>query len=590
MVCALGTCGGTTVGNTVAAALQFFAATQCLLGEPWPKTAPVSMGAGTAGTTLAARLAQHYEFSVLLIEAGGYPPEEAIIPGFRDSLKSSPYDWNFTTVNDGFSSQGLKDGKQVQPRGKMLGGSGSLNDMVYARGHPQDYYEWADIAGDLWNWTNVLEYFKRTENMTDERIINDEELMQYHGTNGEIDVSGRADVDFVTSKFLESYNELGYEIVNDMTYPNKIGAGRFSHTIKNGRRDSSLTALLNKVHTSNLYVLNDTYVTKILIENDTAIGVSALSEGNEVEFYADKEVIISAGTFNTAKLMLLSGIGPKDHLDEMGIDVIKNLPVGDNLHDHIMILNYLAIKNGTCTMEDSAKYFEIIKYLYNFSGVFSYSDSMGVYMAKNGGDQNVAQFAVYPTCLPRSGMNVDQCEGILGYEEAVCQKLVMENQEHELIPLAVVHLKPQSRGRVRLNSSDPMEEPLIYSGAFSNLADYEGYVEAIKAALALVNTTYFKGQGARVLDVWDKCDGIDDVTEAARCQVREYALPAWHAGGTAALGSVVDAQLKVKGVEGLRVVDASVMPAVVRGNTNAVVVMIAEKAADFIKVKYNVIF
>lgn len=511
------------------------------------------------------------------------------IPGFKDAMKGSPYDWNFTTVNDGFSSQGLLGGFQMQPRGKMLGGTGSINDMVYARGNPVDYYEWADIVGNVWNWTNVLEYFKKTERMTDEHIVNNSDLMEMHGCCGEIEVTGATEPTHATNKFLEAFNELGHKIVDDMTSPYIIGTGRFSHTIRNGRRDSSLTALLNKMHTNNLKVIHDTSATKILIKNRRAVGVAAVVNGKEVAYYADKEVILSAGTFNTPKLMMLSGLGPKDHLQELGIEVVKELPVGKNLHDHVMVINYLVVKNGTCTVEKSQQYFEMIKYLYNFSGTFSQSDTMGVYLPKKNDESKVPYFAIYPTCMPPNHFVMETCARILGYVETVCEKLVTVNRENELIVLPVVLLKPQSRGEVRLQSVDPFEDPLIYSGAFNNLADYDGYNDAIRAALALVNTTYFKSQEAYVLDcIWSKCSELEDEDDRLHCMVRNYALPGWHAVGTAAMGSVVDAKLRVLGIQGLRVVDASVMPVIIRGNTNAPVVMIAEKAADFIKDAYKV--
>lgn len=592
-----GSRGSGSVAELVATALKFFAAAQCLLTEPWPKSATVTngshfdfiiVGAGTAGSTLAARLAQVKDFKVLLVEAGGYPPVEAIVPGFKHALKVSPYDWNFTTVNDGDASQGLAYGRQIQPRGKMLGGSGSMNDMVYSRGHPEDYYEWADIVGDNWNWTNVLEYFKKTERMTNENIINNDHLSKFHGFHGEIEVSNSAAENQDTNILLDAFQELGFDIVDDMTYPNKIGAGRFFYTISNGRRASSLTALLNSVRTDNLFVLNDTFVTEILIKNQSAVGVKALMNGDEIYFYANKEVIVSAGTFNSPKLLMLSGIGPKRHLEDLKIDVIQDLPVGNNLHDHVMFMNYVAINNGTCPINASFGYFEMIKYLYNASGTFSYSDTMGAYLPKSGGDANIPYFAAYPTCTSQSSVSLQHCVSILGYKEAVCQKIIAVNQKHELISLPVVLLKPQSRGKIRLSSANPFSNPLIYAGTFTNPADFDGYIEAIKKILELVNTRYFKENEARVLDLAVENCRNKTGDNQLRCLLKDYAMPAWHAVGTTAMGTVVDDQLRVIGVNHLRVVDAGVIPVIVRGNTNAVVVMIAEKAADYIKKTYGV--
>ncbi|KAL0840820.1 hypothetical protein ABMA28_014628 [Loxostege sticticalis] len=597
------TAAGTVTGS-VAAALQFFALAQCLIQEPWPKAAQVQndtafdfivVGAGTAGSVLASRLADLDGVSVLLIEAGGDPPQESIIPGYHDVLKGTKYDWNFTTVNDKSSSQALKGGSQKQPRGKLLGGSGSISDMVYSRGFPEDYNDWAAAVGQEWGWDNVLEHFKNTEHMTDERIINSRNLMAYHGVAGEIEVGGTNRSTFPTEKFLEAFQEMGFSMVQDMTNPEQLGVGRFSHTIRNGQRDSAVTALLNKAaYGAKLSVLKDSLVTKILMDSkNKAIGVEVFSDNEKKVFRADKEVIVSAGTFNTAKLLLLSGIGPKEHLEEMSIPVVKDLPVGENLHDHVMVVAFLATEKGTCTMEEKDKYMQTIQYLYNRSGSLSDTNSMGAYVALENETTKtkpkVPDFGMYPVCVPVNAGFYKGCEVALGYEDQICRELDTLNQDYELIAIAVVLLKPKSRGKVRLNSKNPFEAPLIYSGTFSNDDDLADFPRALTLAYGLANTTYFSGKRAFVVDLKVDACSLVSGDDKLRCQARALATPAWHAAGTAAMGSVLDARLRVRGVRGLRVVDASVMPTVVRGNTNAPVIMIAEQAADFIKEELNVV-
>lgn len=503
-------------------------------------------------------------------------------------LIGSPFDWNFTTTGDGQSSQGLSGGSQRQPRGKMLGGSGSMNNMIYARGFPADYDEWADIAGPEWSWENVLPYFKKTEHMTEQQIVNNEELMKYHGRDGEIEVSGLNNTSEEIERFLEAFREIGFHIVNDMTNPHKIGAGKFSHTIRDGKRDSSLTALLNKAKGDNIFVLKNAMVTKILLDNATAVGVKVLTTEYELHFYAEKEVIVSAGTFNTPKLLMLSGIGPKEHLDELGIDVIKDLPaVGGNLHDHVMFLNYIAAENGTCYTSEATQYMDMIKYLYDRSGSLANADSMGALLALKGSESNTPDFAFYPTCSPQKFQFYEGCVSVIGLDSKICAQLDAENQSNELISIAVVLLKPQSRGKIRLLSTNPLDDPLIYSGTFDNLEDLDGFPEAVDVVNSLAETSYFKKKSAHVVDIKiDVCDGLNG-SEEVKCKARAMATSAWHAVGTASLGKVVDGELRVIGVQRLRVVDASVMAKVTRGNTNAPVVMIAEKAADFIRSGIN---
>lgn len=504
-------------------------------------------------------------------------------------LKGGKYDWNFQTVNDSYSSQALIDGSQKQPRGKMLGGSGSLNDMVYARGFPVDYEHWAALSDDNWNWTNVLEYFKKSEHLSDERILEVPALLENHGHDGPIEVSGFIESSYDIDRFLDAFKELGFKMVKDMVSVNEIGAGRFSHTIKQGRRASSLTGMLNEAAArTNLHVLKNATVASVLIANKTAYGVRVFKNKQEFHFHANKEIILSAGTFNTPKILFLSGIGPKEHLQEFNINVVHDLPgVGDNLHDHVMVLNYLAADNGTCYSDEATSSMNVIRYLHDRSGPLALSNSMGAYLSLNRLQPNVPDFAFYPSCMPIKAGFDDACTSMLGLNDDICSKLVALNENHELITVATVLLKPKSRGKVRLRSTDPFDNPLIYSGTFGNPKDLEGFPKAIEWVRAFVNTTYFRSKRARYVEFEiEACDGLEEV-EKEVCKARAMAMSAWHAVGTAAMGSVLDARLRVRGVARLRVADASVMPAVVRGNTNAPVVMIAEQAATFIQLDHS---
>ncbi|KAI5634869.1 GMC oxidoreductase domain-containing protein [Phthorimaea operculella] len=588
--------GGFT-GASLAAAIQFFAAAQCALGEPWPRQAIVEngtrfdfivVGGGTGGSVVASRLAEIPNISILVIEAGSDPPKDTIIPGFHSTMMGGAYDWNLTAENEGIgaASQALLGGSQRQPRGKVLGGTGSLNDMVYARGFPADYDEWAETLGDDWKWDNVLPYFKKTEHLTDERIIKDPKLMELHGRNGEIEVSGLNSSTFETEMFLKAFNDTGFKLVKDMTNPKEIGAGRHSHTIRDGQRDSTLTALLNKADqkSENIFVLRSTLATKILIANNQAYGVEVIRDEQKFVYYAKMDIILSAGTFHTPHLLMLSGIGPAEHLSEKEIKVVKDLPVGKNLHDHIMVLNYIEADNGTCYLNPAESHMNMIRYMYDRSGPLSVVDTMAAYMALNTSSQpNVPDFAFYPSCTPMGTPFYASCTGILRLKETICRNLDNILKTKELIAVATVNMKPKSRGRVELKTNDPEDDPKIYPGTFSDEDDLRGYPEATKVVKRLVETPYFKRMNAKFVEMnIEVCAGITG-DELIECKSKALAMSAWHPVGTAAMGTVVDSELKVIGIEDLRVVDASVMPKVIRGNTNAPVVMIAEKAADYIK-------
>ncbi|XP_032524763.2 ecdysone oxidase-like [Danaus plexippus] len=588
-----GCVSGAAVASTVAAALKFFAASQCLLSERWPPQANIAdgssfdfivVGGGTAGSTLAARLSEMQQ-TVLLIEAGDDPPQDSNIPAFKSSLKRPVFDWNFTTTNDYYSSQALYGGVQAQPRAKMLGGCGSINDMIYSRGFPEDYEEWASMIGEEWSWSNVLEYFKKSERLTDPRILRYPDLAELHGRDGEIEVSGSDDAPLSTQKFLEAFREIGFNFVKDMTKPSSIGVGRFSHTIRNGKRASSLTALLNKAASRpNLFVLKRALVTKIIIRNNTARGVQVLMGNNsEVQYLANREVIVTAGTFNTPKLLLLSGVGPRGHLTDLNIPLVVDLPVGENLHDHSMVLMYFAAESGTCNTDEKSLYMDTIRYLYDGSGVLSKTSEIGAYMSFNASNKNVPDFAIYTSCMPVDTRYYESCRSVLNLSPHMCSKIQEVNKRYEVFTLSVVNLKPNSRGRVQLKSADPLEPPRIYSGTFSDPSDLTYYPDAIRKALSIIRTSYFRSKNAFPLDFNLKnCVSLSD-DERFKCIAKNLAMTAWHSVGTAPMGTVLDSKLRVKGVSGLRVADASSMPKVIRGNTNSPVVMIAERAADFIK-------
>ncbi|KAJ8717001.1 hypothetical protein PYW08_005400 [Mythimna loreyi] len=295
-------------------------------------------GAGSAGSVIANRLTEIEDASVLLIEAGGDPPVESVVPACMDYMKNTSVDWNYRTEDDGYSQQTHKNHGVEMTRGKMLGGSSSINYMFYTRGNPNDYDGWANITGDqTWNWENTLPYFKKSERLV-EPILLEYDAGRYHGTDGYLGTTRYYNEEVL--KYFEAFKELGHEIVMDTNGGTPLGYTECMFTIADHLRQSTAQSFLSPIkNRRNLFVLKNTLVSKILFDDDkNAIGVEVILANNKTASYkARKEVIVSAGTINTPQLLMLSGVGPKEHLLSHNITVISDLPVGQALQDHVVL-------------------------------------------------------------------------------------------------------------------------------------------------------------------------------------------------------------------------------------------------------------
>jgi choline dehydrogenase-like flavoprotein len=521
----------------------------------------VVVGAGTAGCVMAARLSEDRRNTVCLVEAGGEDRHPFIhIPATVAAAIARPaLNWRFMTE----PQPALNNRRIPLPRGRVIGGSGSINGMVYFRGQPRDFDDWAAMGNPGWSYREVLPYFIRSES-------NDSYAgSPWHGRDGPIRVSHIPRTNPMIPAFLEAMGSLGFKRCEDFNGPDPEGYGPRQGTIRDGRRDSTAVAYLRPARTrSNLEVLTDSLVRRVLIQKGRVAGVEVERAAQVQRLYAHREVVICAGAVQSPQILMLSGIGDGEALQALGIETRQHLPgVGANYHDHLAAGILMEMSN---------------------------SESYGISLrAAPRGAWNLLEYALFrrgplasnvfeANAFVRSAPGLDRPDLQIVFQPARRNPGTFPFPLGHGFALSVVHLYPRSRGRVSLASPDPRVPPTVDPNLLGDPDDLPPMLSGLELARRIIAAPAFARYRAVEVQPGPGAQGVAALTE----YVRRVAATVHHPVGSCRMGpdpkAVVDPALRVHGVEGLRVVDASVFPRIVGGNTNAVVVMVAERAADMI--------
>ena len=507
----------------------------------------VIVGAGSAGCVLAARLSEDPSVDVLLLEAGG--PDTAAelhVPALFPLAFKSSLDWDLY----GEEEPGLGGRRLYLPRGRVIGGSSSINAMIYLRGHRADFDGWAEQGCTGWSYDEVLPYFKRSED-------NERGEDEFHGVGGPLAVSDSRALTPLVDAQLEAAVSAGYELVEDLCIDEPRGVARWQLTQRNGMRCSAADAFLHPAEDRpNLEVRSGVFVERIVFEGDRAVGIDLVANGVRETVMAEREVIVSAGTYQSPVLLMLSGIGPSADLGVFGIPVRQDLPVGENLQDHCMVnVNYLTDEPGLFGIF-TPENFALLESEGRGPLTSNYPEAGGYFTTRSNLPAPDVEFHFAAAPFFDEGLRPPPDNGYA---------------------FGPVIIKPTSRGKVGLRTPMADSKPTVQCNFLTTEEDRASMLAGVRIALEIAEQPSLRAIAREPLSV-PTSDSEADIWE----WVRRASQTVYHPTSTCAMGAVVDPELRVYGVEGLRVVDASVMPTITRANTNAATIMIAEKASDVI--------
>jgi choline dehydrogenase len=526
----------------------------------------IIIGAGSAGCVLANRLTEDPSCKVLLLEAGPADSKREIhIPGAYTKLNRSAVDWSFWTE----PQKNLDNRRLYIPRGKTLGGSSSTNAMAYVRGNKEDYNEWASLGNKGWGYDDVLPYFKRSE---DHAQFGE----PYHGEGGPLHVSLSERPGLLSPVFVEACEACGIPRNNDYNGAGQLGAGMLQFNIRNNKRHSCATAFLKPaMRRSNLTVRTNTYVRRILIEHGKAEGVEVMTGYAESErINCSKEVIVAAGAIQSPQLLMLSGIGDPLEISKQAIDVLHPLPgVGKNLQDHVWtgVSCFSSIATNNSLLKPWTMALAFLQHLFFKNGPLSNSpiEANAFLCSDPALTRPDIQFHFAPIAVAQD------------YSTDIYDLKTFTKQDG--FGIMAILLRPESRGYIGLKSAKPKDPPVIQPNIFSSAKDREILLHALKQAIAVMQADVLRGYALDEV-LFPDAGASDD---ALLKHIDKSLETLYHPVGTCKMGhdqmAVVDDRLRVHGIKCLRVIDASIMPTITSGNTNAAAIMIGEKGADMVK-------
>jgi choline dehydrogenase len=520
----------------------------------------VIIGSGSAGSTIANRLAEDYALRILVLEAG--PADSSFLlkmpAGFASLGETSPFNWRYETV----PQKHCDNRRMYWPRGKTLGGSSSINAMLYVRGHAWDYDHWRQLGNSGWSYEDVLPFFKKAEN--NERGADD-----FHGTGGPLNVADQTDPSKLNEAFLKACEQAGHRRIKDFNGAEQEGVGFYQVTQKNQERWSTASAYLRPAverNKANVHVVSGALVERIILDKKHAMGVRYVIQGRDEVARAEREIILCGGAVNSPQLLMLSGIGPADHLKSLGIRPLHDLPgVGGNLQDHLdaALLQFCKTRD---TYDTANQLMSLLQYKFKKKGpgTSPIAESGGFLSTRSGLSAPDIQLHFLPVLVVDHGRTRLKKNG---YSLHVCA------------------LRPESTGTIRLKSSNPKEHPLIDANYLAERKDLDTLVAGVKMGREI-----FAQSGLDPYRADEFAPGAAVRTDSEiEKWIRAKCETIYHPVGSCKMGpdndpmAVVDNQCRVRGLTGLRVVDASVMPTLVGGNTNAPTIMIAERVAAFMQ-------